>query len=95
MAIPGDKDSREHYKFSEPLPNKTAVQVDVIRGGGAGISQWDFVEVTYPDSVTEIYTFYSGTGDNTGTIVGTITVVYTTSSKALILSVEKTPLVTP
>lgn len=48
---------------------------------------YDYVSVGYPDSVTEVYTFK--TGGSGGTTVGTITVVYTTSSKEFIDNVTR------
>ncbi len=49
----------------------------------------DFISVEYPDDVTETYTYKSG--GSGGTIVATITVVYTTSGKTRVASVTKLP----
>jgi len=58
--------------------------------GGAGLvtSAYDYVGVTYPNSTTETYTFK--TGGSGGTTVATVTVVYTSASKANISSVTRT-----
>lgn len=55
---------------------------------GFAIPGYDYIGVTYPDGVTEVYTYR--TGGASGTIVATVTVVYTTTSKEYILSVTKT-----
>lgn len=57
-------------------------------GAGLITSSYDYVGVAYPDSTTETYTFK--TGGSSGTTVNTVTVVYTTSSKANISSVTRT-----
>lgn len=54
---------------------------------GFNIPKYDFVGATYPDSVTEVYTFK--TGGSGGVTVGTLTVVYTDATKASLLSVTK------
>ena len=43
------------------------------------------IQVAYPDSVTETYSFYEGT-----TLLYTLTVVYTNSSKGSLSSVTRT-----
>lgn len=48
---------------------------------------FDYVAGTYPDGVTEVYTYKSGGAS--GTTVAIVTVVYTSSAKALITSVTK------
>lgn len=52
---------------------------------------FDKIEATYPDSVTEVYT-YSMLNEDTGNqlVTGIITVVYTDSTKDCISSVTKT-----
>jgi hypothetical protein len=51
-------------------------------------STFDYIGVTYPNDTTEIYVFK--TGGASGTIVSTITVVYTTNTKEFISTVTKT-----
>lgn len=59
-------------------------------GGQAGLvtSPYDYIAATYPDSVTEVYTFKSGGSD--GTTVAVITIVYTTADKDILSTVTKT-----
>ena len=54
---------------------------------GFNIPVHDYIEAGYPNSTTETYTYK--TGGSGGTTVGTITVVYTDSTKANISSVTK------
>ena len=46
---------------------------------------YDYVAITYPDTVTEVYTFKIG--GSGGTTVEVITNVYTDATKASLLSV--------
>jgi len=45
---------------------------------------WDYVEVSYPNTTTETYTFKSS-----GTTTGVLNVVYTDSSKANLSTVTR------
>ncbi len=54
---------------------------------GFNIPKYDYIGVAYPDSVTETYTYK--TGGSSGTTVGTLTIVYTDSTKASLTSVTK------
>jgi hypothetical protein len=47
-------------------------------------SDWTSFEVTYPDTTTEIYTFYDGE-----TAIKTVTIVYTDDTKAFISSATR------
>ena len=47
-------------------------------------SDWTSFQVAYPDTITEIYTFYDG-----ATAIKTVTVVYTDASKANISSATR------
>jgi hypothetical protein len=71
------------------VSNTNPFPVDVIKA--AGLTEfgkdYDFVGVTYPTSTQEVYTFR--TGGSNGTIVGTLTVNYTNSSKDFILDATK------
>jgi hypothetical protein len=49
---------------------------------------YDYIVVTYPDSVTEVYTFK--TGGSGGTTVRTVTVVYTAADKNNLSTVART-----
>lgn len=50
---------------------------------------FDAVSVTYPDTVTEIYSFRKG--GLTGGIALVVTIVYTDATKALVSSIVRTP----
>jgi len=71
--------------------NKRAL--DVLSQGGTGSViagiQYDFIGVTFPNTITEIYTYR--TGGSGGTITATVTAVYTAASKLDLLSVTRTP----
>lgn len=54
---------------------------------GFNIPAYDYISVAYPDAVTEVYTFK--TGGSGGTTVGTLTVVYTNSTKENLSNVTK------
>lgn len=92
MAMPFSQRDREFTNFSDNGDGTTSrfVKVigDVTGGGGllAGVI-YDFVSATYPDAVTEIYSFKSG--GSGGTLTATVTVIYTDSTKDLISTVEK------
>lgn len=65
---------------SEPIP--------ITIGAFSAPADTDTLVASYPDTVTEVYDFKSGgTG---GTILMTLTVVYTDSSKTLISTVVRT-----
>lgn len=49
--------------------------------------QYDYISVDYPIDTTEIYTF--NIGGSGGTLVATVTVVYTDSTKANISTVTR------
>lgn len=49
---------------------------------------YDYVAVTYPDATTDVFTFK--TGGSSGTTVQTVTIVYTDSTKASLVSVTRT-----
>lgn len=48
---------------------------------------FDYIAVTYPTTLSEVYTYK--TGGSSGTTVATITVVYTDDTKENLLSVER------
>lgn len=57
-----------------------------VKMSGAIVAvNYDQILATYPDSVTEVYTYKL-----TGSTVATVTVVYTDSTKANLASVTKT-----
>jgi hypothetical protein len=56
--------------------------------GGTLVNEYfDYIGASYPDTVTETYTYKSGGAG--GTTVATITVVYTTSTKDVLTSVTR------
>ena len=57
-------------------------------GMAFGLAPFDYIAATYPNATTEVYTYK--TGGSGGTTVGTITVVYTDSTKEFISTVTKT-----
>lgn len=54
---------------------------------GMEIPPYDYLAVSYPDSTTEVYIYKDG--GVSGTVVATVTIVYTNSTKAFISSVSK------
>lgn len=63
-------------------------QTDLQNLQGFVLPQYDYIGVGYPNATTETYTYR--TGGAAGTVVGTITVVYSDSTKTTLLSVTKT-----
>lgn len=61
------------------------------RLGGLGklvTEKFDYVAVAYPTGATETYTFYSG--GSAGTLVATVALVYTDSTKANLSTATRT-----
>lgn len=85
MAV---RSERDYLSFEQLSPEEWARRV---KGTGlsvlAGID-WDAVSATYPSNTTEIYAFK--TGGLSGTVVATVTIVYTNASKDDVLSIERT-----
>lgn len=85
MAMPGSIQDRNYAKFVETASGETAVRVldDHVKSGLSGsLLQgvvYDYGSVAYPVNTTEVYTFRNGGAS--GTIVATITLIYTSSSK--------------
>lgn len=55
---------------------------------GFNIPANDYIAATYPDAVTEVFTYKDGGAS--GTVVAVVTVVYTSSTKNDLSSVTKT-----
>jgi len=53
-------------------------------------SEFDSITITYPDSVTEVYTHRKG--GLTGNVAFTLTLVYSDASKNTLVSVTRNPL---
>jgi hypothetical protein len=79
--VVGVDEDGNFFNDTNPAPVK-------VMGGGAIITEaYDYVAVTYPNSVTEIYTFKSGGAG--GTTVGVVTVTYTDDTKESLLTVVR------
>lgn len=75
----------EHNKFLEDQEGDVNVRVSLGVGALGTLLQgvlWDYVKVTYPTVVKEIYTFK--TGGSPGTTTAVIEVTYTNSTKEFI-----------
>lgn len=57
-------------------------------GGGFVSEAYDYIDVDESGATTDVYTFK--TGGSSGTVVATVTITYTNSSKGNINYVEKT-----
>lgn len=79
----------ENEKFATNSDGKTIVRVEDESLGGLlrGVI-YDAVSVAYPLATTEVYSFFNG--GLGGTLVATITLVYTNASKSDLTSVVKT-----
>jgi hypothetical protein len=97
MAIPSERLHRDQLAYKENSTEIGAVDRRVndsdanakLTGVGGllhGIT-YDAVGVTYPTATTEIYSFY--TGGLVGALVATITLVYSNSTKADLVSAVK------
>jgi hypothetical protein len=60
---------------------------DIYREGIIANIPFDAVSVTYPNSTTEVYSFK--TGGLSGSVVATVEVIFTDSSKVDLLSAER------
>jgi hypothetical protein len=63
------------------------IAVKTINLGTLVPESFDSIVATYPDTVTEVYTYK--TGGVSGTTVAVVTVVYTTSTKDVLTSVVR------
>lgn len=64
-------------------------KLDVNAGVSAIVPfAYDTILADYPTTNTEVYTYY--TGGSGGTLVATVTVTYTDSTKEMLTSVERT-----
>jgi hypothetical protein len=83
MALLDNINDREKNKFRDAGGTLSKVAVTLEEGILAGI-QYDEVQATYPTSVKEQYAYYLSSS-----LVATIEVEYTTSSKLYLLSVKR------
>ncbi len=75
-----------------------ALRIEGIASGGNGINvdvqntlitqPFDYISATYPTTTQEVYVYKLG--GSSGTLVGTITVNYTDTSKNFVLNIAKT-----
>ena len=92
MSISKQMGDREYQKFREDSSGKPAIAVvnsdgSAINAGRLVSDNFDYVGASYPDTVTETYTYK--TGGASGTTVAIVTVVYTTSTKDVLTSVTR------
>lgn len=87
MTIPCNTKDLENLKFIEKPNGQVAVRVYSVGGDLLTGVEWDAISVAYPNTVTEVFSYYSG--GLAGTLVATVTVVYTNSSKDNISTVER------
>lgn len=73
-------------KLTEPVP--VAGSFTSSPGGFAPPANTDALLANYPDAVTEVYQYYNG--GLAGTLLQTVTVVYTDATKSLVSTVVKT-----
>jgi len=90
MAIPCSTKDLESKKFVEKPDGSGQVAVRVSETGGSFLTgiEFDAIEGSYPNLTTEVYEYY--TGGLAGTLVATITVIYTDNTKCDITSVVRT-----
>ena len=76
----------ENAKFAKNSDGKIIVRVEdesALKGILGGID-YDAVSVAYPNNSTEVYSFF--TGGLAGTLVATVTLIFTNNSKIDLLS---------
>lgn len=72
-------DSDQQYLGNSPGPDgRGRLHVKPVGGGINGID-WDYLKTTYPDSTTEVYSFYQG--GSGGTLLATVTLTYLAADK--------------
>lgn len=84
MVIKPTLQDREMNKFEETPDGLHAVRT-IPYSMSAPPPFADYVGVTYPDNVTEVYTYR--VGGSSGSIVRVVTVVYSNSSKSELASI--------
>lgn len=80
---------RERDKFLETGAGETAVRVNAISMFSVNVPEnADSFDVQYPDAVTEIYRYFLG--GISGTLLKTITIIYTNAAHDGLVSFEIT-----
>lgn len=69
-------------------PKTGAVYMEPTAIPGFNLPVYDYIAATYPDGTTEVFSYKAG--GSSGTAVGTLTVVYTDSTKGSVSTVTKT-----
>ena len=82
VAIKDSRSDLEFNKFVATGDDKVALRISDFTSLINFV--WDAVVESEPDTVTEVYTFK--TGGVSGTVTGTITVVYADATKARMVS---------
>lgn len=75
---------------------KNAYREDANKAGSVAVQtigsfvpeSYDYISVTYPDTVTEVYVYRDGGAS--GTLIATVTITYSDASKEELLSVART-----
>lgn len=86
MALEKSINDREYDKFVA-IGSAEAVRVTQA-GGFAADPATDAIGVTYPDAVTSVYSYY--TGGLAGTLIMTVTLIFTDATKSNLVSAVKT-----
>lgn len=85
MALPNNIKDREFEKFRETTGKNTKVAVAIE--GDTGLVQgveYDDIQASYPDSTTEIYSYYLSS-----VLQASIEVTYTNSSKNVLIRARR------
>lgn len=85
MVLKSNVTDREFNKFEETPAGEHAVRVLPFGALDIPVNS-DYIGVTYPDNVTEVYVYRDGGAS--GTVLKTITVVYVNASREDLLSVS-------
>lgn len=59
----------------------------LVANGNIVIAGYDYMGVTYPSTTTEVYVYKIG--GSSGVVVGTVTIVYTDSTKASVSTITR------
>lgn len=88
LAVTNDSAQELRELRVDPTTGRLLVTGTTTNFPGLIDFSYDYVGATYPDAVTEVYVFKDG--GSGGTTVGTITIVYTDSTKANLSSATLT-----
>ena len=90
MALSSSQRDREYVNFKDNGDGTTSRYVEVVNNLGNFLDgvEFDYIQASYPNSVTEVYTYKLG--GSGGTTQAVITVVYTNASKKVFSSAART-----